>query len=147
MSRIEHETSLPAYARSMRALACLLAPENSGGKTLFSSFSLSSSSPPLSSIAAAVAVGGHVCARTVGVYGRYRPVTRSPTTLENAAAPHSSARRRTLGGAPPTVFRWCLLHHRRRSAAASPHLRRDVVARSPLFAFLHYGREASVPRR
>lgn len=55
--------------------------------------------------------GGHVCAGTVGVHGRYHPSTRSPTTLENGH-PHLRSSDKFLVG------------HRKRSfvgAGSTPH--------------------------
>lgn len=72
--------------------------------------------------------GGHVCAGTVGVHGRYHPSTRSPTTLENGH-PHLRSsdkflvghRKRSFVGAGSTP------HHAAASPPPPPPLRRPTT--------------------
>lgn len=100
-----------------------------------SSFSLAFVDVVVVAAATAVtAVGGHVCASTVGVHGRYRLAARSPTTLENVSTPLGDAPLHswwgTAGGVPlvsppppPTLRRH------------PPYLVRNTTARSHSRAF------------
>lgn len=119
--------------QSSRARARLL-PKIPQGR--LSSFSLVFVDVVVATAVIAAAVGGHVCASTVGVHGRYRLVARSPTTLENVSAPLSDAPLHswwgTAGGVPlvsppppPTLRRH------------PPHLVLDTTARSHSRAFSH----------
>lgn len=142
--RTGHATPCPpvwggtSARRSARRARARLFPKIPQGRP--SSFSLGFVDVAVVAAAAtavvAAAVGGHVCASTVGVHGRYRSAARSPTTLENVSTPLGDAPLHswwgTAGGVPlvsppppPTL--------RRRP----PYLVRGTTARSHSHAFSH----------